>query len=83
VRPIVAAIRVSAPFEHLPESFKGPSIELRLVFSYNQPLSEKHPQSGNASGQTNQRRALIFPDHFHTQPYGKREEGSTGSSRSP
>jgi TonB family protein len=40
---VVAAIRTSAPFEHLPESFKGPSIELRLMFFYNQPLPEKHP----------------------------------------
>jgi outer membrane biosynthesis protein TonB len=26
----IAAIRASAPFEHLPNSFKGPNIELRF-----------------------------------------------------
>jgi TonB family protein len=31
----VAAIRMSTPFDHLPEAFKGPSIELRFLFSYN------------------------------------------------
>jgi TonB family protein len=35
----VAAIRASTPFESLAESFKGPNIELRLVFFYNQPIS--------------------------------------------
>ena len=40
---VVASIRASAPFEHLPESFKGPSIELRLMFFYNQPQAGKHP----------------------------------------
>ena len=28
----VAAIRASAPFEHLPEAFKGPNVELRVNF---------------------------------------------------
>jgi periplasmic protein TonB len=27
----VSAIRASAPFEHLPEAFKGPNIDLRLT----------------------------------------------------
>jgi TonB family protein len=31
----IAAIRASAPFDHLPESFKGPDIELRMHFYYN------------------------------------------------
>jgi TonB family protein len=35
----VAAIRTSTPFEHLPEAFKGPNIELRFVFFYNLPPS--------------------------------------------
>ena len=39
----INAIRASAPFEHLPESFKGPNIELRLHFYYNIPMPEKHP----------------------------------------
>jgi outer membrane biosynthesis protein TonB len=30
----VSAIRTSAPFEHLPEAFKGPNIELRFIFLY-------------------------------------------------
>jgi hypothetical protein len=30
----VTAIRVSAPFEHLPKSFTGPYIELRVTFVY-------------------------------------------------
>jgi TonB family protein len=34
----VSAVRASAPFEHLPKAFKGPNIELRLTFAYNQPL---------------------------------------------
>jgi Surface antigen variable number repeat/TonB C terminal len=36
----VAAIQASTPFEHLPESFKGPNIELRLSFFYNVPLTD-------------------------------------------
>jgi TonB family protein len=36
----VAAIRPSAPFEHLPESFKGSNIELLLTFLYNLPPSD-------------------------------------------
>ncbi len=39
----VSAIRASAPFEHLPEAFKGPNIDLRLTFLYNQPLSAPNP----------------------------------------
>jgi outer membrane biosynthesis protein TonB len=39
----VVAIRASAPFEHLPQSFKGPNIELRLNFLYNLPLSALNP----------------------------------------
>jgi TonB family protein len=35
----VSAIRTSAPFEHLPEAFKGPNIELRFIFLYNMPRS--------------------------------------------
>ena len=31
----IAAIRTSIPFEHLPEAFKGPNVELRLSFFYN------------------------------------------------
>jgi hypothetical protein len=34
-RAAIAAIRASMPFEHLPESFHGPSIELRIIFLYN------------------------------------------------
>jgi TonB family protein len=33
----VAAIRSSAPFDHLPEAFHGPNIELRITFLYNLP----------------------------------------------
>ena len=33
----IAAICASEPFEHLPESFKGPDIELRMNFYYNTP----------------------------------------------
>jgi TonB family protein len=36
----VAAIRASAPFEHLPETFKGSSVELRLTFLYNVPPAQ-------------------------------------------
>jgi TonB family protein len=39
----VSAVRASAPFEHLPEAFKGPNINLRLTFLYNQPLSAPNP----------------------------------------
>jgi TonB family protein len=39
----VAALRASAPFQHLPESFKGPYIELRIQFLYNLPLSALTP----------------------------------------
>jgi TonB family protein len=39
----VSAVRSSAPFDHLPESFKGPNIELRLIFLYNLPLSALNP----------------------------------------
>jgi TonB family protein len=39
----VSAVKASAPFEHLPEAFKGPSIELRLTFLYNTPLSAPTP----------------------------------------
>ena len=34
----VNAIRLSAPFQHLPEAFRGPYIELRFIFVYNLPL---------------------------------------------
>jgi TonB family protein len=33
----VSAVRASAPFEHLPEAFKGSNIDLRMTFVYNQP----------------------------------------------
>jgi TonB family protein len=33
----VGATRSSAPFKHLPEAFRGPLIEVRLTFVYNQP----------------------------------------------
>jgi TonB family protein len=39
----VFAIRASAPFEHLPGAFKGPNIDLRLTFLYNQPLPALNP----------------------------------------
>lgn len=39
----VSAVRASAPFEHLPEAFKGPSIDLRVTFVYNQPLPTQNP----------------------------------------
>jgi TonB family protein len=39
----VSAIRASSPFEHLPDSFKGPNIELRFIFLYNIPLSALNP----------------------------------------
>ena len=39
----VSAVRASAPFEHLPEAFKGPNIDLRLTFLYNQPFSPQNP----------------------------------------
>src|ERR1700747_1841262 len=34
----VSAILSSAPFQHLPEAFRGPYIELRFIFLYNLPL---------------------------------------------
>ena len=34
----VNAIRLSAPFQHLPEAFRGPYIELRFIFLYNLQL---------------------------------------------
>lgn len=39
----VSAVRASAPFEHLAQAFKGPSIDLRFTFTYNQPLSAPNP----------------------------------------
>ncbi len=39
----VSAVKASAPFEHLPEAFKGPNIDLRFTFLYNQPLSALNP----------------------------------------
>jgi TonB family protein len=43
-RAAVGAIRSSAPFKHLPEAFRGPHIELRLTFLYNQPPEPtQHP----------------------------------------
>jgi TonB family protein len=38
----VSAVRTSAPFEHLPEAFKGPNIDVRLTFLYNQPFSAQN-----------------------------------------
>jgi hypothetical protein len=38
-----SAVRDSAPFDPLPESFNGPSIELRLRFFYNLPPSALNP----------------------------------------
>jgi TonB family protein len=39
----VVAIQSSTPFEHLPESFRGPYIELRLNFFYNMPMPGQRP----------------------------------------
>jgi TonB family protein len=39
----VFAVKTSAPFEHLPNAFKRPSIDLRLTFLYNQPFSARNP----------------------------------------
>jgi TonB family protein len=33
----VEAVRSAAPFDHLPDAFDGPSVELRLTFLYNLP----------------------------------------------
>ncbi|MGB0035688.1 MAG: TonB family protein [Candidatus Acidiferrales bacterium] len=38
-RAALAAIKNTAPFEHLPEAFKGPYIALRIIFLYNLPLA--------------------------------------------
>jgi TonB family protein len=37
-RAALGAIRGSAPFQHLPVAFGGPSIELRFTFLYNLPV---------------------------------------------
>ncbi len=37
----VAAIVASAPFEQFPEGFKGPNVELRVIFLYNVTLPEQ------------------------------------------
>jgi len=37
----VAAIVASAPFEQFPEAFKGPNVELRVIFLYNVTLPER------------------------------------------
>jgi hypothetical protein len=34
----MSSIRTSSPFEPLPPQFKGPEIELRFIFFYNQPI---------------------------------------------
>jgi TonB family protein len=34
----LSAIRSSAPFEHLPDAFRGPSIAVRFTFFYNLPV---------------------------------------------
>ena len=34
----MSSIRTSSPFEPLPTQFKGPEIELRFIFFYNQPI---------------------------------------------
>lgn len=41
-RAALAAVRASAPFEHLPDGFKGAQMKLRLTFFYNvtPPLPE-------------------------------------------
>jgi TonB family protein len=39
----LSAVRNSAPFKHLPDSFKGPEIELRLGFFYNVPMTALNP----------------------------------------
>jgi TonB family protein len=39
----LSAVAASAPFEHLPEDFKGPNIDLRLTLLYNQPISSQNP----------------------------------------
>lgn len=39
----VSAVTASVPFAHLPEAFKGPNIDLRVTFFYNQPISAQNP----------------------------------------
>jgi len=39
----VTAVRAFAPFEHLPEAFKGPKVDIRSTFVYNQPLPPTNP----------------------------------------
>lgn len=39
----IKGIQASTPFEPLPPAFKGPSIELRLIFLYNLPLGYSGP----------------------------------------
>lgn len=39
----IAAIRSAAPFEHLPESFNGPDVQLRCEFIYNMPPPQQSP----------------------------------------
>lgn len=39
----VEAIRASTSFDHLPSDFKGPAVELRVTFYYNQPPPEQQP----------------------------------------
>jgi len=38
-RAAISSIRSSSPFEHLPEAFSSPYIELRFFFLYNLPLN--------------------------------------------
>ena len=54
----VTAIRSSAPFQHLPEVFSGPNIELRFMFRYNLPRESqpvptpKEPRRTNSDTNT-------------------------------
>ena len=49
----VSAIRSSAPFQHLPEAFRGPYIELRFIFLYNLPLeSPRVPEPSPTTAQS-------------------------------
>jgi TonB family protein len=44
----VGATRSSTPFKHLPEAFRGPYIEVRLTFLYNQqPAPTQHPRTSD------------------------------------
>jgi TonB family protein len=57
----MAAVRISAPFDPLPEAFHGPNIKLRFIYFYNLPVDLFKATTTPSDSQSDPRTNLLAP----------------------